>query len=346
MSHSLESSSLSRGTMVDGVLLKAISIYGFSNQIKVIDKVKEGFLSQNYVLGSGRPEYFLKEYRFENSEKIRQIHKIKFYFAEKGIPIILPIINRAKNSFFEHDGKFYAVFPFVTAKTVSRESPPDEALISCAQMLARIHLLSKNETPDLIADIVKGWDKSKFLTEAYEIKRKIEEILKKTDLDQKYLDTLNLKIKLAKEDDTCYEKLDLKSDHLVHGDYHDKNLFFNNDLSVKYVFDLEKAEYSPRVLELIRSLDFLCLDNRFADENIARARLYFDTYNSLYPIPKKEFENGWKAYYLKKAHSLWLEKEHYLNKNYRIDVFAGEEAKMLNYFQNNFDDFIANFSFY
>lgn len=344
--HALESSSLSRGTMVDEVLSKVISLYNFSSQTKVIGKVKEGFLSQNFILGVVKPEYFLKEYRFDNREKVSQIHKIKYYFAQNGIPIILPVINRQENSFFEHDGKFYAIFPFISATTISRESPPDEALISSAQMLAKIHLLSKDKTPDLVADIVRGWDKSKFLSEAKIIEQIIEQTERKTDLDQKYLSTLKLKVKLAEENDIFYENLGLASDHLAHGDYHDKNIFFDKDFNLTHLFDLEKAEFSPRVLELIRSMDFLCLGNQFDDKNIARAKLYLSSYNNLYPLTKLEFKNGLKAYYLKKVHSLWLEREHYLNKNDRIDVFAGGEAKMLSFFSKNLTAFIDNFSFY
>lgn len=326
---------------ISEVLEKIRKLYGVAEKAELFEKVKDGYMSQNFILQNDGTKLFLKQYRFDNLEKIKEIHRAKFFFASGNIPVILPIQDNEGDYIFDHAGKFYSLFPFVEGKIIRRADRSQKAFESAGQMLAKIHTLSKNGHPDIVHDQTKGWKKESFLPEAQEIKQKIETILVKTDFDKLALDTLQFKIKLVTENSLRYEELNLHNDHIIHGDYHGQNIFYDESDEVKYVFDIEKTTVSPRVLEIVRSMDFMCFSNNYESENFEDANIYLAAYNKIYPITKDELERGIKAYYIKKAHSLWIEREHYINNNLRVDCFLEGELLMLKYFSQNFDDFVS-----
>ena len=48
-------------------------------------------MSENYKISTKDKDYFLKKYRFNDKEKIQEVHSSKKYFCEGGIPVIMPI---------------------------------------------------------------------------------------------------------------------------------------------------------------------------------------------------------------------------------------------------------------
>lgn len=326
---------------ITDVLKKIRKLYGIAEKAELFEKVKDGYLSQNFVLQNDGIKLFLKQYRFDNLEKIKETHRAKFFFASGDIPVILPVQNNASDYIFEHAGKFYSLFPFVEGRIIQRAERSRKVFESAGRMLAKIHILSKQGYPDIIHDYAKGWKKKDFLSEAEAIKQKIETASMKTDFDKLALGILQYKIKLVAENDLRYEELNLKNDHIIHGDYHGRNIFYDENDEVKYVFDIEKTQISPRVLEIARSMDFMCFSNNYEAENFEDANNYLVAYNEVYPINKDELVRGFRAYYIKKAHSLWIEREHYVDNNLRVDCFLEGELLMLKYYSQNFDDFVS-----
>src|SRR3989338_5272717 len=180
---------------ISEVLGKIRKLYGIAEKAELFEKVKDGYLSQNFILQNDGTKLFLKQYRFDNIEKIKEIHRAKFFFASGNIPVILPIQNSEGDYIFERAGKFYSLFPFVEGRIIQRAERSLKAFESAGRMLAKIHILSKNGYPDIIHDHTKGWKKEVFLPEAQEIKQKIETISVKTDFDKFALNTLQFKIK-------------------------------------------------------------------------------------------------------------------------------------------------------
>ncbi len=289
---------------------------------------------------NGGTKLFLKQYRFDNLKKINEIHKVKFFFAKNGIPVILPIENKACAFVFEHMGKFYSIFPYVSGRTIRKEELTKSALESAGCMLAKIHRLSKDGYPAIAKHFNKGWDKNKLLSEIKGINQKITTLPKKTRYDNLALEILDLKKKLITEDKSQYIDFKLISDHLIHGDYHEMNIFFDKGDKVTHIFDLEKAGIAPRVIELVRSMDYMCFNGRYSDHNFTLADNYLNAYNKIYPITHSELWRGIKAFYLNKVHSLWLEKEHYIHKNKRVDSLLESDLLRLKYFSQHLDDFV------
>lgn len=318
-----------------GILKKIQTRYEAVEDARILKEVSGGVLSRNYILESKNRKFFLKQYHIDSIDKIKEIHTVKFFFANGGIPVVLPIRMRTGDYVFKYENEFYSMFPFVCGKILSYAGRSPKALASAGAMLGKVHSLSKDRCPKIVRNHEKGYSKIRFISELAEVRKKLSGVSRKTKFDKIAQKTLDLKECLARENTAVYEDLRLKNDHIIHGDYHGGNIFFDENNEVIWVFDLEKTEISPRVLELVRSMDFLSFSSGYKKKNFENARTYLSAYRSVYPIEDEEIIRGLKALYLKKVHSLWVKKEHYLNDNNRVDSFLEINLKMLEYYSEN-----------
>jgi Ser/Thr protein kinase RdoA (MazF antagonist) len=193
--------------------------------VNSFEKVIKGSLSENYVLTDGQNKYFLKKYRFDNAERIEEIHTAKKYFSDGGIPVILPIQNKEKKTYFFYNSGYYSLFPFVFDRQLEHGELTEKAIISLGKMLGQIHLLGK-QAKLLNGEQFKIWDKKKSLEKIEAIKTEIEKKKTRSDFDKMALENLMTKEDLIIKNHLEYSDVNLPSDHLIHGDYLDHNVFF------------------------------------------------------------------------------------------------------------------------
>lgn len=313
--------------------------YGL-DQLRFVRNVTSGYLSLNMIIRDKARQYFLKQYRFDNTERVQNAHAAKFFFAKGGVPIILPLLQKNNASFFLFANHYYALFPFVRGRVLKRREFSAQALQSAATMLANLHGLSRNHCPQMVSKEREGWDTADFVRRAETILRRIEAIPEKTTFDKQAEESLRRKLALVQDVHSSYEDFGLRNDHLTHGDYHNQNLFFNSTDNVTHVFDVEKTERAPRLLELLRSMDFICFDAHFASRNFACAARYLRAYQNVYPFGQDEIIRCMRAFFWYGIHSLWVEEEHYARANTRADCFLEPGLRKLTYMTANKDAYI------
>ncbi len=312
------------------LLQKIGDVYGL--KLRLVEKVSQGFLSENYILSDGVTKYFLKKYRYSDRAVVEGVHRSKRFFFEGGIPVIMPLPTGDGGTFFEYEAKFYTLFPFVADRQLQWNEVHGDSLVSYAQTLARIHILGRNATV-AVSHFFKPWDSVATLKTIDAILQKISELQTKTEFDVLAEKNLKLKEKVISSNNKTYSEFNMESDHLLHGDYTVANVFFGTDGNVSYVFDWEKTEYAPRFLEMFRSLIQCTLGDH------ARSKIYLDAYLALYPATREELERGLDAYALKQTHSLWIEEEHYLKGSTRTDVLIESDSFKIDYFAHKLDEF-------
>ena len=300
-------------------------------------KAHGGYLSENYIVGGKERKYFLKQYRSHYSEQdIKNIHKVKKYLSENGIPVVLPINSKNNESFISYNTRYFALFPFIEAKSIKPEKASTVAVKSMARMQAKIHLLSRKELPMIHEKETSVWDGNKALEKGEILLKIVLNIKKLNKFDKMALKYIKFKLKLIKANNITPQSIGLENDHLIHGDFHGLNLFFDDDDEVKYVFDLEKTVIAPRSYELARAMDYICLN----DFNFKKAGIYLSTYREIYPMSDVEFRKGFLFYYLKGVHTFWIEEFHYLDNFTRTDVFYKGDNEKLEHFSEDIDGVI------
>jgi len=316
------------------LLAKISNNYGL--HLSFVERVTKGFLSENYILSDGEKRYFLKKYRFNSDERVREVHLVKKYFADGGIPVISPISDKEGNTFFLFENGYFSLFPFISDKQLERGSLTEKAVVSLGHVLGKIHVLGK-DSKLTIKERFKPWDKENALEKIKTIESVIKDKSTPDEFDKMALESIDLKRKLILSSGVRHEDLHLPSDHLIHGDYLDHNVFFGVNDDVSYVFDFEKTDYSPRTYELFRSLTYSFLNGTVLGEDITRAKLYLESYLKIYPTSKDELSRGLRLFYLKSIHGVWVESEHYLKENARVDEFLSNDLQRIKYLSVNYE---------
>lgn len=316
---------------------KLFELYNISTDL--LEPVTKGYLSTNFAVHIADRKYFLKKYRFDAEDKIKEIHAVKKFFANGGIPVIKPIPTKTSNTYFNYDGGFYTLFPFVDGIQYERNTVSNKAIISLAEMCARIHLRGKENFPH-VSDTFKKWNKEASLEKIEKILEIISNLKVKTEFDELALESCLLKKKLIREYNISFEDLGFKYDHLIHGDYLDHNVFFNDKDEVIAVFDFEKADMSPREYEIFRSCMLTFMQGKNPELELRNVVTYLRAYIAVYPLTIQQIEKGFELFFQKQAHGVWVESEHYLKNSTRTDIFLKIEFDRLKYMVENKDQIL------
>jgi len=310
--------------------------YGIKDIVS-IENYKQGFLSDSFIVKSKNNKYFLKNYRQRLQKSLDFTARGTQFFFKNGIPVVLPIKTTNSEYYSKLEETSYALFPFLADINVkSRLNIQD--LKTAGKMLGKIHLAGKK---CLFSDPGRT---TKPMTKNFTVKRidKVMSVIEKKKsldkIDRQFLQMIELRKKLIEKYDFNMEKYGLVSDHLIHGDYHRRNISFDNKGNINYVFDL-KCLTSSRFYELTRSMRLICFDSPdpFSKENLVKAKYYLSGYNSVYPFTKKELKSGLICHFSEQFHSFWKEEEYYLRNNKTVLELMDGSMKMLEYTSKNLD---------
>jgi len=274
-----------------------------------VERVTEGALSNNYFITCDAGKYFLKQYRFVKLERVRGVHAAKKFFVDAGIPVVLPLAAKSGDTIVVDGEKMYSLFPFVVGRQYERGHLPDAAVDSMGTTLARLHLASRGKIPDI--GLMRRYDmETRFDPEKVEdLRVRIKATGLATEFDRYALDWLEEKYLLAKNTVRVTEE-QMGPRTILHGDFHDKNIFLEDDGRVKYVFDVELAQIGFRVVELVRAFDYSVFDGEYSDERFAMSMRMVRAYTALYPMTAAEIVSGVAEYFNKTVTSDWIEKIH------------------------------------
>ncbi len=311
----------------------------YNVNISSSQRVTKGFLSENFFLSDGDRLYFLKKYRFDSRIRIEEIHEAKTYFSDRGIPVILPLTTKGSDTFFLHDGAYYALFPFVVGKEYERESLSEKATASLGEMLGHVHLAGRN-APLLIERHFthKVGRNTEMVGRADNL---LSIILRKgelDDFDRLAVESIQAKKKYLLSGEGQNINPLLKNDHLIHGDYLNHNVFFDDTDNVSFVFDFEKVTMAPRVFELLRSMVYSFFNDVKVGEALTQARVYVDAYRKVYPLSNEELAQGLHLFRTQLLSSFWVEEEHYIKGNRRVDLFLASGQVHQTFFTDYFDE--------
>jgi len=311
-------------------LEQIISFWNLPSDTRVLHRIDKGVLSVNYAIGTNNQRWFLKRYRYGAKEeaKIREVHQVKRHFAEHGIPVVMPLEGRNATTYLFTDGAWYALFPFIDARQIERTDLTPASLASAGLLLAKIHRISR-EDPLVVEDVAKDWGLA-------DLERKAQEVLdvlaskpraEWDDFDRKSDEIIRIKLDLARKNTLTFTDLGLAKDTLCHGDYQEANMFFNDRDEVAWLFDWEKTDMEPRVYEVLRAIDLMCINGNLEPASIAKAQIFLRAYHEDFPLTRDELAAGLKGRYIRGIHSIWTIRQHYITKDNRSDKFLETEYR-------------------
>lgn len=303
--------------------------------LNVVDTelITKGFLSENFKVVCQEGIYFLKQYRAElDKNRVEDIHKSKNFFVGQGIPAVMPIANAHGDYFVLHEGRFFALFPFVNGHTYPDQHCSMAELRSLARMLARVHLAGEVAETDYIGKSFEQKNKEETLVYAESIIAVIEKEILRTggsDFDRTALRIAQEKQRFITE--WPFPEQQPLPHILVHHDLHAGNVFFDDTAEVRHVFDFELVQHEPAAFDVVRTMTIVCMDYGLREEKWDRVHNFLDAYREVRFLGGEELHRGVIEFIRYRSTFFWVEEEHYLKNNSRVDRFleCDEESRVM-----------------
>ncbi len=312
---------------IDAISLKLQQLFGIDS-VSGMHLLSGGHLCKNMIIETSKGKFFLKQYRHKVSQTVHQIKHAEQYFADRGIPVVLPIKDKHDRPAFYVDHNWYSLFPHYSNPPRQVSDLTDHMLKLLGEFLADIHEAGRGVGDEIQPMLL--WDKDRFLLEVTELEMFLEGQPVLSRIEQKIAGMVKLKREFVVSNTMDMFSFSLPSDTLLHCDFSYQNVFFSEDgTKIDAVFDFEKSARGPRAFEVARSMFVCCFDDAWEQRNIDQGVVFVSAYLKKQPLPLDEFIQGVKMYLIHLAHQTWVETKVLLKNSVSyIDLLDAHERRI------------------
>ncbi|MCR4314540.1 MAG: phosphotransferase [Candidatus Uhrbacteria bacterium] len=310
------------------------------DHVHSITPMEGGYMCKNYRVQTQDGNFFLKQYRNQISSVVHEIKLAEFFFAEKGIPVIEPLLDRFERPVFWLDGHWLSLFPFIDKQTTSFPELTNSYAEALGHMLGRIHRMGRTAPYGHFQPLRLG-DRMKFIIESIELQFELASRPEHSQLEQKIMDTLEKKRQWVESSNLPPKEIDLPFDCLLHGDFIYPNVFFDAEGHVTHIYDFEKTCNGPRAYEFARSLIINCFDPGWSPENFKQGKLFLEAYRDVQPLSDDDVAKGILMYSHDLMHSTWIEAKYVIYQVETQMVLYERHARRIEWMARDVDLFIS-----
>ena len=216
-----------------------------------------GLLNQNLIATTAGGTYFLKGYRYVEPAPLAREHGVIAFAAGAGLPAVVPLSAPGGQTFLRVGGRLWAVFPRVEDRQVGPAGLSPAHAGAMGRALGRVHLALARFPPTEATRYPPRlvWDSARAGAEMREYEEAIGRFPALTPFDQHALSSFAYRRTLLAAGVPPRAAFAGLPEQMLHGDFHEGNLFFGPDGEVSGVIDWELASVGPRALEIVRALD-------------------------------------------------------------------------------------------
>ncbi|MDR6193339.1 phosphotransferase [Siphonobacter sp. SORGH_AS_0500] len=321
--------------------LRNIIFKKYNIDVQNTSSIEGGYLTNNIEILSFGKRFFLKQQRTDTASNIGFIEDIEDTLFQAGIPVILPYKTIDDKKHFIFNDQIYTLYPYINGHKISFDNLEKMHIEAMGDLLSKIHLATKIEDTKILGNNIReGWDTGKSKLKLQKIYELIDIKKNKTIFDINAKSNIQKKISFLESNTLKLDDLNIKNNCILHGDYWQENVFFAKNGKVQNVFDFEKSVIGADCIELIRSMFIICFNSRYNTNNFEKSTRFLNSYLSMNPINKTNIKNSIHAYIMRIFHSNWIESEHYIEKNYRLDSLYVNSIQNVNFFSEETDYFI------
>jgi len=324
-------------------LIKKIQyLYGLENI--TLNRLNEGYVGENHTLHSSRDKYFFKQLLARSSfdeTRIKEICSVYDLMKSHNLTIETPILNNSGFAYSFIEDNFCMLFKMVEGVKFENLEPGNinNAFKSSAESLAKIHKVG-SRLP--LLDIKKSSErhiKDNFLRKLNEIEEIICSKTKLEEIDELSLDLIKWKRLLFNKGLSIIPED--KKTMIIHGDYHRENLLFDQDGSVKRIFDWDNSVISSNSWEVVYAMMKVCFYDSFDNYQSQIAGDFLINYSNIFPFSKQDLRDGFNYWSTSECLFLWSLRSHYLNNDNKSDRFITNSAAKLKFLNENLEDILS-----
>lgn len=322
--------------------IKKIEEYYAVGTIKKLLPVNTGYLTENYIILTTQGKFFLKKSSRDSKKRVAEVDVSTSFFLKGGFPVLVPILSTNREKHVWINNQCYTLFPFINQKNLESSKLSNEHLYNLGVLLASMHSYSiKNKKRYLkFQKYADDWEKNRSRNALLDMLNHLNAEELGADMTL-YKRVVNLKLDFIKFDKLKFIDLNIDDYYLIHGDFHNENVFFNKGGQIVSIFDFEKSRVGSINFELGRAMMIACFSHSYKPYNFRKAKYFLKGYTSIREISKRDVEKGVLIYINKLFYSYNSEKERLILKNRRFDLFYKNSSKSIIYFSKKKEVFIT-----
>lgn len=285
--------------------------------IRSVIEVLDGAVNQVFRIEATLGNFYLRLYKTLDRSRVEREHALLEYVAAHNLPAVQTLPSRYGTSLVEYRGKYGALYFESPGRQLKKTELTIEHAKAAGKMLAQLHKVLKPLPDTGYRKYSLNWEAGEWVERLNKIETALLQRSHLTDFDQWVLSRLRDQREWMRNPDCCHSYVPQFPAQVLHGDYHQGNLFFQNQ-TVCGVIDWDQAVFMPRGFEVARVASYM-FDLK-KDFTLA----YLNSYQGIFPISREELEDGAQAWGAHCDHYVWAQEEIYLNHNERARVFIPE----------------------
>ena len=257
------------------------------------------------------------------SASIDREQRVMAWAGQRGIPIVAPLTATDGATKQTIGGRWFSIFPWVKFRQLRANADPAEAR-ALGEMLG---LLQKTlATFAEVAVPVSGqqFNTARAVAELERVQRAIIADSTLGNSAPELLDTVAHKISLLKATSTDPSAYGRLPRHVVHGDYHHRNVLVDQQCNIAVV------QVIPRVQELLRCITFSGLLG--LPEHIAA---FMSGYRTHIGLSDEESIIGVDLWWQLRLHGTWAYRARFIDGDLRAHQFLADEDAVLRQFADH-----------
>lgn len=282
--------------------------------IDSVVEILDGAVNQVFRVQASLGNFYLRLYKTLDRSRVEREHALLEYVAAHNLPAVQILPSRYGTSLVDYQGKYGALYFEAPGRQLRKSELNQVHAKAAGKMLAQLHKILKPLPDTGYRKYSLSWEVGEWIERLERIERALLKRPQITEADQWVRSRLLAQKEWLRSPDCphCYRPQ--FSSQVLHGDFHQGNLFFQNQ-TVSGVIDWDQAVFMPRGFEVARVASYM-FDLR-KDLTLA----FLQSYQDIHPISQAELEDGARAWGVHCDHYVWAQEEIYLNQNERARIF-------------------------
>ena len=274
-----------------------------------------GTINQTWLITAETGRFALRLSCHEDTAKLQRELDLIARVAGSGIPVVVPVRTPSGEAFLHQDG-LWTLSPFAPGTQADREVMTLAQDRGMGRYLAKLLDALEGCPLELAKRRSLRLDVDNTLAKMARYEKLIGEYENASEQEVYALDRLKGRRKwIEAHADATLDGLKRLPEQVIHGDYQEKNVFFDERGDVSALIDWENAWVAPREWELLRTLNFVMFFE------VERGRAFIEGYLEGAVLDIDALDQAAWAYGVDRTHQLYLYEDIYDRGNDRARQF-------------------------
>ncbi|MGL4608332.1 MAG: phosphotransferase enzyme family protein [Trueperaceae bacterium] len=300
-------------TILTAEELSALSYWSIGT-VQRAELPRDGTVNQTVLLETSRGSYALRTCQpTKQIEAVEKEYEVLEYVVRQGLPAIAPIALPNGLPYLNFGGRLYLLFPKAKGQQIPRAFLEKAQLESMGKWLAKLTLALTHYPTDGIFKRNFQFDVVETLGKLERLEKHIQQLPRFGADEKAALKRIHeQRMVLQQTYSVHFEQLRFQ---VSHGDFHDGNLFFEND-TISAIIDWDQLRVTPCYFELLRTTNYL-----LSELHPSIVSFFVRTFLENFPLDKTELGQTVQLCTLEQAHNVWTLESVYLEGNDRARAF-------------------------